>query len=64
MVFIVRILGSTDGAGPSKIKGVLRVNHVGILERVPALKEVSRDVRKDEYFIGGDTIDITEEVEQ
>ncbi|KAK0592236.1 hypothetical protein LWI29_015589 [Acer saccharum] len=58
-------MGSTNRARPGgKIHGVLRVNHVGILKRVPALRGVSRDVWKDEYFVGGDIIDITEKIEQ
>ena len=58
-------MGSTDEVGlGGKIHGVLRVNHVGILKRVLALRRVSKDIWKDEYFIGGDIIDITEKIEQ
>ena len=64
MIFIIGVLGSTDGAGPSEIKGILRVNHVGILKRVPVLSGVFRDIRKDENFVGGDVINITEKTEQ
>ena len=66
VIFIIRVLGSTNGARPSRVgvHGVLRINHVGVKIRIAALSGVSRDVWKDEYLIGVDVVDVTEKIKQ
>ena len=65
MIFIIRVLGSTDGAGPGGvgIHRVLRVNHVGVKIRIATLRGISRDLWKDENFISVDVVDVTEKIE-
>ena len=64
MIFVIRVLSSANRTWPSNIKihGVLGINHIGILEKVPTERGISTDVWKDKNFVGGDIIDITEEI--